>query len=275
MPDPLPRDFESLKASIVARAPDLPKRLTQVAAYALRHPDEMAFGTAASIAGAADVQPSTLVRFSQAMGYQGFSELQEVFRSRLRGRVPDYGERMAQLRRHALAASKPALLLQGFAEAAERSLAEMRAKFDGAVLERAVDLLSAADTLYLLGLRRSYPITSYMAYAFGKLGVKCVLIGGTGGLAPESLRFSGAGDALLAVSFAPYASDTVALAAATAARGVPIVAITDGPFSPLAQSASLWLEVAEADFEGFRCMAATLTLAMTLTVAVAEQRGGR
>jgi DNA-binding MurR/RpiR family transcriptional regulator len=68
----IPRDFESLKALIVARAPSLPRRLSQVATYALEQPDEIAFGTVASIALVADVQPSTLVRFSQSLGYQGF-----------------------------------------------------------------------------------------------------------------------------------------------------------------------------------------------------------
>ena len=81
-----------------------------------------------------------------------------------------------------------------------------------------------------------------------------------------------AGDAVLAISFAPYASETVSLSQAAAARGVPIVSITDSPFSPLAQIAGLWIEVGEANFEGFRSMAATLSLAMTLTVAVAEKR---
>src|SRR3954453_16367306 len=85
-----PRDFEALRALIVERRDALPKRLAQVAVYALDNPDESAFGTAASVAGSAAVKPSTLVRFAQAFGYQGFSELQEVFRSRLRERVPSY-----------------------------------------------------------------------------------------------------------------------------------------------------------------------------------------
>ena len=53
---------------------------------------------------------------------------------------------------------------------------------------------------------------------------------------------------------------------------MPVIAITDSPFSPLAQVAGLWIEISEANFEGFRSMAATLTLAMTLTVAIAERR---
>jgi DNA-binding MurR/RpiR family transcriptional regulator len=267
-----PRDFPALKALIAERAASLPKRLTQIAAYALEQPDEIAFGTVSSIAAAAEVQPSALVRFSQAMGYQGFSDMQEVFRARLRDRIPNYGERLRQLREHAEEASKPALIFQGFCEASAKSLAGLAEKLDPGILDRAVKRLAAARTIYLLGLRRSYPIASYMAYAFGKLGVRAILVDGVGGLAAEQITFAGGEDAVLAISFAPYATETVQLAREANARGVPLVAITDSPFSPLAQSAEIWIEVGEADFEGFRSMAATLTLAMTLTVAVAERR---
>src|SRR6185312_16544490 len=93
-----PRDFAALKALILMRSQTLPRRLAQVASFALDNPDEIAFGTAASIALKAEVQPSTLVRLSQALGYQGFSDLQQVFRSRLRERVLNYDERLQQLR---------------------------------------------------------------------------------------------------------------------------------------------------------------------------------
>src|ERR1700734_827244 len=79
-----PRDFDALKLRLIEVQPELPKRLQQVAAFALEHPDEMALGTAASVAGHAQVQASTLVRFAQAIGFAGFSDLQEIFRSRMR-----------------------------------------------------------------------------------------------------------------------------------------------------------------------------------------------
>src|SRR4030095_14789146 len=55
-----PRDFETLRAIIVERRDSLPKRLAQVAVYALDNPDEIAFGTAGSIAQSAVGAPSTL-----------------------------------------------------------------------------------------------------------------------------------------------------------------------------------------------------------------------
>jgi DNA-binding MurR/RpiR family transcriptional regulator len=271
--DAAPRDFAALKMQIVERAASLPKRLSQIAAFSLDHPDDIAFGTVASIADQARVQPSSLVRFAQAMGYQGFSELQDVFRARLRERVLNYEERIAQLREHAHAASKAHILFEGFSDAAQKSLKDLKERIDPAVLDRAVAKLAQARIIYLVGLRRSFPIACYMAYAFGKLGVRHVLIDSIGGMAPEEMSFAGREDAVLAASFTPYASETLNLVARAAQRNVPVIAITDSAFSPLARDAEIWFEVAEANFEGFRSLSASMALAMTLTVAVAEKRG--
>ncbi|WP_421693324.1 MurR/RpiR family transcriptional regulator [Aestuariivirga sp.] len=267
-----PRDFASLKSLIAERAPAFPKRLTQIAGFALEQPDEIAFGTVSSIAEQAQVQPSALVRFSQALGYQGFSDMQEIFRSRLRDRILNYDERLQQLRAHAQQMSKPNVIFQGFCEASAKSIAALQDKLDPQALDRAVEALAAADTIYLVGLRRSFPIASYMAYALAKLGVRAILVDALGGLAAEQISFASPRDTVLAISFTPYASETVSLARAAAEKGVPIVSITDSAFSPLAQIAGAWIEISEANFEGFRSMAATLTLAMTLTVAIAERR---
>lgn len=274
-PELAPRDFAALRALIMTRWPSLPRRLTQVASYALDNPDEIAFGTAASIAAHAQVQPSTLVRFSQTLGYQGFSDLQDVFRSRLRERVLNYDERLAQLKEHGLAGSRAGLVLDGFLDAAERSVADLRGKIEPEAMERAVAVLSEAETIYLIGLRRSFPITAYLAYAMGKLGIRHILVDGLAGLGAEQTSFVTARDAVLAVSFTPYASETVALASTARNRGARVVSLTDSVFSPLAPIAEAWLEVAEANFEGFRSMAATMALAMALAVAVAGRRGER
>lgn len=268
-----PLDFDALRALILERRPSLPKRLAQVAVYALDHPDEIAFGTAASVAQSASVQPSTLVRFAQGFGFQGFSDLQDVFRSRLRERVPSYDERLSRMRRHGMAASRSSLVLDGFLEAAEQSMTAFRSRADRDVIETAVDLLATANTIYLIGLRRSFPVTSYMSYAMGKLGVRNLLVDGVAGMGAEQAGFISADDAVLAVSFTPYASETVALTSAAKARGAKIVSITDSLFSPIAAPADAMIEVSEGNFEGFRSIAATMALGMTLAVAVAARRG--
>ena len=78
------------------------------------------------IARSADVQASTLVRFAQTLGFGGFSDLQEVFRSRLRNRWPDYSERLRALHGSARDSGDPTNLLIGFANSAAASIARLR-----------------------------------------------------------------------------------------------------------------------------------------------------
>ena len=267
-----PRDFRALRDLMVSETVKLPKRLQQVANFAMSNPDEIAFGTAASIAERAQVQPSTLVRFSQAIGYRGFSELQDVFRERLRDRPSNYSDRLDSLRENAGAKSPVAALLEGFCRAAGRSIDMLRDRIELSQIDAAAERLAAAETIYLLAQRRSFPISAYMSYAFGQLGVKNMLVGSPAGTDAETLAFATERDAAIAISFTPYAPTTLTHVRQIGARGTPVIAITDSPFSPLVSSSSLWFEVVEADYEGFRSLSATMALAMTLTVAVAELR---
>ncbi|UFN47594.1 MurR/RpiR family transcriptional regulator [Roseomonas sp. OT10] len=265
-------EFRALRERLVERHAGLPRRLQQVARYVLEHPDDMALGTVAEVARGAGVQPSTLVRFAQALGYSGFSGLQQVFRTRLRERWPEYRERLDSLRAAAQAEGGAATLLAGFVDASVTSLARLRDSVSTQELDRAAAALAGARTIYLLGQRRAFPIASYLAYACAKLGLRAVLLDNVGGLLTEQAGLPEPGDALLAISFTPYTPSTVEMAAAAARRGVAVVAITDSDFSPLVPMAKAWLEVVEADSGAFRSLAASFAVALTLAVLTAERR---
>ncbi len=111
-----PADFEAFKQRLVEIEATLPKRLKQTAAFALQNPDEIALGTASGVARRADVQASTLVRFAQALGFSGFTDLQGVFRTHLRNRWPEYPERLKALHKRSLDPGDPMSLLVGFSE---------------------------------------------------------------------------------------------------------------------------------------------------------------
>lgn len=267
-----PKNFEALRALILERRRELPKRLAQVAAFALDNPDEIAFGTAASIATAAEVQPSTLVRFSQTFGFDGFSALQAVFRARLRERNSSYEDRLAELEGGDATPAGPAAILDSFIAAAHRSLNNLSAAIDPQKFESASRLLASAGTIHLIARRRSYPIATYMAYALSQLKIRCQIAGTASGIDDDLLALADEGDAAFAVSFSGYAPETIAQASALAARGIPVVSLTDSAFSPLAECSTIWFELVEADHAGFRSLSASMAFAMALAVAIAEER---
>ncbi|PDS79991.1 MurR/RpiR family transcriptional regulator [Rhizobium sp. L43] len=267
----VPRDFESLRSTIIERKASMPKRLAQVAAFALGNPDEIAFGTTASIAAASDVQPSTLVRLAHHLGYGGFSDLQSIFRERLRDRTLSYEERLVTLEQ-ASGDDEDANLLSGFIAAASQSVNRLAATVQSDTFTKAVNILAGAETIYLIAKRRSYPLTAHMTYAFSKLNIRHQIVASPNGVDPEMVQFATPRDAAIAASFSPYAADSLSQSQELADRGVPVIAITDSAFSPLAACATHWFEVAEADFAGFRSLSASMALTMALPVAIAERR---
>jgi DNA-binding MurR/RpiR family transcriptional regulator len=273
MPEGAAQDYDAFTARLAARVDVLPKRLRQVAAFLAEHPDDIALGTAAAVAARAGVQPSTLVRFAKALDYGGFSDLQQVFRARLKERFPDYRERVALLRSTDAGSSICGPLLDGFTQSASVSIERLRATADTRLMDDAIDFLAKAEIIHILGARRVFPVAVYLAYAFGKLGIRCALVDHVAQLAPEQIATASSRDVVLAVSFTPYAPVTIDLAHAAARRGIPVVAVTDSAFSPLAAIATIRLDVAEADYGAFRSLAATFALAMTLAVGTAEKKG--
>ena len=82
------------------------------------------------------------------------------------------------------------------------------------------------------------------------------------------------GDALIAITFSPYTAATVDLTDTAIVRQIPVVAITDTVTSPVHRPGILALTVTEVDFGAFRALSATLSLAVTLAVAVGTRRNG-
>src|ERR1700760_160928 len=72
---------------IKARFDESSRSQKDVAQYIVDHLDEAAFQTAEELARRANTSSSTVVRFSQALGFEGFPELQQAARDEYRRRV--------------------------------------------------------------------------------------------------------------------------------------------------------------------------------------------
>ncbi len=265
---PAPTTRAEFEARLHDLSPRLPKRLRQCADHVAAYQDRIAVSTVAELAAGAGVAPSAMMRFAQAMGFSGYSELQRLFRAE-RGAVwPDYDSRLARLR--GTGEGSPGALLAEFMEAGRSSLESLAKTVDLAMLDRAARAFSRAGMVHLMGLRRAFPVASYLAYALDKMGIAAMLHDSVGSLSSRhALR---PGDVAVAVSFNPYSAETVDFAEAAQARGLPVVGITDAGLSPLRRLASIPLVVSEADFGAFRGLAATMTLATALAVAAGARQ---
>lgn len=266
-----PGSIEEFQARLVEISDGLPKRLLQCADFIGLNTDRIAVSTVAELSAAAGVQPSAFMRFCQLMGFSGFSDMQRMFRDTYRMRWPDYTTRLENLR--ATGSDSPSALLAEFVEAGRASLSNLAASLDATMLDRAVEALVQAPTIHVIGLRRAFPIASYLTYAFEKMEIPAMLHDGVGNFnMRHALR---PGDALIAITFAPYTQDTIDMARYASENGHEVVALTDALNSPLHRLGSIALMISELDVGAFRSLSASLSLAMALAVSVGTRRAKR
>ncbi|MGS4385187.1 MurR/RpiR family transcriptional regulator [Klebsiella oxytoca] len=268
-----PTQLTILQDEIRRRYDTLSKRLKQVARYILDNSNSVAFDTVASIAQQADVPPSTLIRFANAFGFSGFNEMKQMFKQHLMEETANYTERARLFRQtttdDATPPETPTEILNMFTMVNTQALQQLAMQTSGDDLQRAVALLAEAENIYVIGLRRSFSVASYLTYALRHLDRKAFLIDGLGGMFTEQLSLVGPKDVVVAVSFSPYAREVVELVELGAQRKARQIAITNSQVSPLAAFSDVCFVVREAQVDGFRSQVASLCLAQTLAVSLA------
>ena len=263
--------YDELRSEIARQHAGFSDRLRLIGEFALEHPTDMALGTVAEVAKRANVQPSAIVRFARALGYGGFTEMQDVFRSRLVASVPpSYKDRIAGLRRDGRFqdAQNSQSLLSRFASEGMVSLESLQDRVRQKELSTAIGLLAAADTIYVLGLGGSFPVASHFTYVLRKLGRRVIILDGLGGALADQAIAASARDVLVAISFRTYNPDTARLFPQLVARRIPAIAITDSLLSPIVEGAAVTFEIPDMPEAALRTMVAPMCLAQTLAVGL-------
>jgi DNA-binding MurR/RpiR family transcriptional regulator len=265
---PAAATYEDLKDAIARGYPEMSKQLQRIARFALEKPHDLALGTVAAVAEATEVQPSAMIRFANALGYRGFSDMQQVFRGHLVERSASYRERIDQLRRKQRNGQQaPAGVLHQLVGDSVAELGHLEESIHEADLRAAVKLVAAAGRIHVLAQRRAFPVAAYLAYALGQLELKTHLLDGAGGMLRDNLRSIDRDDVLVVASFRNYSPDVVEAAESCARRGVPVISITDSPLSPLAEPAKVCFQLADDSSKPFRSLVGPLCLAQALVMS--------
>jgi len=265
-------NLSELQDQIRSNYGDLSKRLQQVAAYVLDNKNHIAFETVSIIAKDAGVPPSTLIRFASAFDFSGFNEMKQLFRSSLLEETSNYTDRIRLLKEldgEMTQTATPVDILREFARANSYSMQQLATQTSPELLENAIQLLNNADNIYIVGLGRSFSISSYLTYAFRHLNKRAFLIDGLGGMFKEQLSMVGSKDVVIAISFSPYSKETTTISDILAKSRTKQIIITDSQISPLASFSDVCFVVKEAKVDAFRSQAASFCLAQTLAVSLA------
>ncbi len=273
IPSETPTSYEDLIRVIHNRYDDMSRTYQKIAVYLTQNPNDVAVMSVNAIGDRTGIHASSFVRYAQSLGFRGFKELQAVFQRRLTTAAPGFDARIRALEDELGPKEDRSDLgfLRDLVVRDVTSLQDLLANISATQIAEAAALMEAADTIYLVGQLRSAPVAELMRYMLTMLGKRTVLLDAGGGLSTHMARVMQPGDLLFAVSFRFYATEVVNIVEAVAARGVPVVAMSDSTLSPLAKSARVLFAIPEHEYTFSRSLAAPMCLAQALTVALAAR----
>ena len=257
---------------ISAEYEHLSKQLKVIALHIEKHRDHVGIEGIQELARQCGVQPSAVVRFAKHFGFSGFSELQAIFRDNLSRQLApsrNYKARIRDLIESGSHTLSSVDIAKEFLAGSVAGMQELESSLDAAAFKKAVDLLAASDCIWLAASRRSFSVAAYLDYALQHTDKRISLVSGLGSMHQGQMRSVRKGDVMLAISFAPYAEETLAVARAATTRGAKLVAISDSRMSPLAKLAHVTLVVQDNSTLGFRSLSSTMGLAQSLFIALA------
>ena len=268
-----PAGYEELIRLIHDSYAEMSNGYQKIALYLTQNPNEVAVHSVNAISKRCGVHASSLVRFAQALGYDGFKDLQKPFQRRLTTAAPGFEARVKALESELGSRTDRSELgfMRDLVVRDIASLKDMLTQIKAEELAKTVSLLEKADVVYLIGQLRSAPVVELLRYTLTMLGKRCILLDAGGGLATHMARVIRKSDVLFAVSFRFYANEVVNVVEEAASRGVPIIAISDSTLSPLAKNAKVLFAVPEHEYTFSRSLAAPMCLAQALTVALAAR----
>ena len=263
---------ERLLKQISQEYEQLSKQLKVIARYVEEHRDHIGLDGIQDVARHCEVQPSAVVRFAKHFGFSGFSEMQKVFRDVLSRQIAptrNYKARIREVIESGAGTLGGSDIALEFLSGALAGMQELQNGLDARSFDRAVELLHATDSIWVVGSRRSFPVAAYLDYALQHTDKRIQLVTALGSMHEGQLRSARRGDVLVAISFAPYAEETLAVVEAARSRGAQLIAITDSRMSPLAREAAATLLVQDHATFGFRSLTSTMALAQSLFIALA------
>lgn len=271
-PSAKPATAEELLVMTRAHFGELSRHLKLIARHIEANRERVGLEGVQETAEKCGVQPSAVIRFAKRFGLSGFSEMQALFRDEAARKLvprPDYRDRIRTLVDSESEPLESDRIAHEVIRGSVESLQLLERNIASQEVRAAVELMETAQALWLVAARRSFPVGAYLAYALQQTGKPIHWLNGLGNMQQGEMRAMSEGDVMIAISFEPYAKETLEVAEAALARGAQLISITDSKFSPLAKQAAATLLVEDSAPYGFRSLTSTLCLAQSLFISLA------
>jgi DNA-binding MurR/RpiR family transcriptional regulator len=260
-----PHGHQTLLVDIKARFDEFSRSQKDVAQYIVDHLDEAAFQTAEELARRANTSSSTVVRFSQALGFDGFPELQQAAREEYRRRR---GEEEGGTLSAAPLFSLDHTEFEAALAADHVNVEETARKMSRSDVEAAIDAIVSAERVLIAGVDQMAFFASYFRHLLMLLDLRAETVASP---SQEALgRLARIDEHTLVVGLSagrphPLITRTMKLARH---RKAPTLAIADATLSEVARLARIRLYYSSNSPAYVRSHAALLALIQALAYGV-------
>ncbi len=255
--------YKELRERLVKHHATLPPQLQLISQFILDKPQQVALMTIADLSEQIGVQPSSVIRYSKAVGFNGFSEIQKILKSSLnQGAAQGYFGRLSDDASEADALSR-------FAKLGLSSLENLP---NGADFNRAVDLISEARLIHIVGLRRAFGIACFLNYTLSGFDAPVQILSSLGQLDTANSGTFHKDDVLIAISFPNYIDQTIKTVELAKKAEAKVIAITDSTVSPIGLLSDINLFTDQATDAGFRSSVGSMVTAQALAVAYGQKK---
>jgi DNA-binding MurR/RpiR family transcriptional regulator len=206
----------------------LSKGQKRIADYILANYDKVAFMTASSLGEVVGVSESTVVRFANALDYEGYPQLQKALQESIKTKLTTV-QRFELSKDQDIAENYLKQIMASDMENIRKTIDAV----DEEMIQKSVDTLHEARKVYILGLRSSSVLANYLGFYLNFiLDNVSIVPSGANDLFDQLLNITDE-DVLITFSFPRYSKTTYEVVEFAKAQGAKLIGITDSKSSPL------------------------------------------
>lgn len=240
----------------------------RIANYIAASYDKAAFMTASKLGKMVGVSESTVVRFAVELGFDGYPSMQKALQEMVRNKLTSV-QRIEVANDRFGNQDVVSMVLQSDME----SIRLTSEALDRQVLDQAVEAIIRARNIYIVGVRSSAAIATFMSFYFRNIFDNVRLVNSTSTSEMlEQMLHVGKGDVVIGISLPRYSSRTVKVLEFAHDSGAEVVVITDSKEAPAAKSADHTLVALSDMVSVVDSLVAPMSLVNALIVAIGRRK---
>ena len=262
---------QNLLKRIEENMPHFSKRQKQISVYLLKNYDKAAYMTASKLGSIVNVSESTVVRYANELGFDGYPQLQSALQELTKTTLTAY-QRVEVTNNLIGDGDVLKKVLSSDAERIKTTLDEI----DCDAFEAAVEKICSARKIYVIGIRSSATLASFLSHSLNVIFDNVISLEALSrDDVFEQILGINEEDVLVAISFPRYSNRVIRAVDFAENHGANVIAITDSNASPIAEMANEVL-VARSDMISYvDSLVAPLSLINALIIGISRKMKDR